>query len=205
LLVERTIALVHGIALLVLDVYSEKLLQNLRGTKVLHSVFHTLAYADVFDYPLTKPEVYRYLTSEEGTMEEVTRALSEDSLFTQTGEYFTLRGREGIVETRQRRAKIAARHWQKAIRYGQIIASLPFVKMVAITGSLAMNNTEEGKDIDYIHRLYDCHGTEPSLDVPRLITSNCPVCETGTRKTLSELSHHNKCPGIERTFPVCRA
>ena len=132
------------------DVYSENLLQKPRGAAVLQSVLHTLAYADVFDYPLTVSEVYRYLTSTTGTMEEVTHALSDETLFSQTGEYFTLRGREGIVETRKRRAQVAARLWRKAMRYGRIIASLPFVKMVAITGSLAMNNTDEGKDIDYM-------------------------------------------------------
>ncbi|HET6822551.1 MAG TPA: hypothetical protein VFH34_07865, partial [Anaerolineales bacterium] len=133
-----------------LDVYSENLLQTPRGAVILQSVFHTLAYADVFDYPLTVPEVYRYLTSTRGTIEEVTRALSDESLFSQTGGYFTLRGREVIVETRKRRARAAVRLWRKAIRYGRMIASLPFVKMVAITGSLAMNNTDEGKDIDYM-------------------------------------------------------
>jgi len=133
-----------------LDVYFEKLLQKPHRTIILQSVFYTLAYADVFDYPLTLPEVYRYLTSTRGTMEEVTRALSDESRFSQTGEYFTLRGREKIVETRKRRAQAAARLWRKAVRYGRIIASLPFVKMVAITGSLAMNNTEEDKDIDYM-------------------------------------------------------
>ena len=133
-----------------LDVYFENLLKKPHGTIVLQSVFHTLTYADVFDYPLTVPEVYRYLTSTSGTMEEVTRALSNESLFSQTGEYFTLRGREEIVETRKRRAQAAKRLWRKAVRYGQIIASLPFVNMVAITGSLAMNNTEEDKDIDYM-------------------------------------------------------
>ena len=132
------------------SVYSENLLQKPRETVVLQSVLHTLAYADVFDYPLTAPEVYRYLTSTRGTMEEVIRALSDERFFSQTGEYFTLRGRERIVEIRKRRAQVAAHLWRKAVRYGRIIASLPFVKMVAITGSLAMNNTEEGKDIDYM-------------------------------------------------------
>jgi hypothetical protein len=120
------------------------------GTGVLHSVFHTLAYADVFDYPLTVTEVYRYLTSVEASFEDISLALSDETLFSRIDGYYTLRGREGIVETRQRRADVADRLWYKAARYGQIIASLPFVRMVAVTGSLAMNNVEEGKDIDFM-------------------------------------------------------
>jgi hypothetical protein len=77
-----------------LDVSSENLLR---------SVFHTLAYADVFDYPLTAPEVYRYLTSTKAKLEEVTQVLSDSSLFSRVGEYFTLHGREEIVKTRERR------------------------------------------------------------------------------------------------------
>lgn len=118
--------------------------------KLLHSVHHTLAYADVFEYPLTAPEVYRYLTSTKATIAEVTRALSDRSLFSRTEEFFTLPGREEIVETRKRRAQVAARLWSKAARYGRIIARLPFVRMVAVTGSLAMNNTDEGKDVDFM-------------------------------------------------------
>jgi hypothetical protein len=178
------------IASLMLDISSENLSQKTHGTTpalpasasvVLQSVFHTLAYADVFDYPLTAPEVYRYLTSTKGTIEEVRRALSDKSLFTQTGEYFTLWGREAIVETRKRRAQVAARLWRKATRYGRIIASLPFVKMVAVTGSLAMNNTDEGKDIDFMivtapNHLWTCRAL--ALLIARVAklegTSLCP-------------------------------
>jgi hypothetical protein len=124
-----------------LDVSSENLLR---------SVFHTVAYADVFDYPLTAHEVYRYLSSANASFEDVYHALAYASLFSNVEDYYTLRGREKIVETRQRRAKVASRLWPKAARYGQIITSLPFVRMVAVTGSLAMNNVDEGKDIDYM-------------------------------------------------------
>lgn len=151
------------------------------GTKILQSVFHTLAYADVFDYPLSAHEVYRYLASTKASFEEVAQALTDGTRFTRVGDYFTLRGREGIVETRKQRAEIAARLWVKAARYGRIIASLPFVRMVAVTGSLSMNNTDEDKDVDYMivtapNRLWTCRAL--SLLIARLASlegvSLCP-------------------------------
>jgi hypothetical protein len=132
------------------DVFSENLPQKSHGTLVLNSVFHALAYADVFDYPLTAGEVYRYLPAVDASFDDVAQALAYEALFSKVEDCYTLLGREGIVETRRRRARVAKQLWAKAARYGRIIASLPFVRMVAVTGSLAMNNTDEGKDIDYM-------------------------------------------------------
>ena len=123
---------------------------NLSTESFLSSVFHTIAYADVFEYPLTAGEIHRYLISTKASFEEVCQALADDTRITAVGGYFTLRDREQLVETRKRRAEIAARLWNKARRYGRMIAWLPFVRMVAVTGSLAMNNTEEDKDIDFM-------------------------------------------------------
>ena len=133
-----------------LNVSPRDLPQKERGTAISQSVFQTVAYADVFDYPLTASEVYRYLTPPTGSFEDVIQVLTDEVLFTRVGDYFALRGREEIVETRRRRAKVAARLWVKASRYGRILASLPFVRMVSVTGSLAMNNADEGKDVDYM-------------------------------------------------------
>jgi len=69
----------------VLDVSSESFLR---------AIFHTLAYADVFEFPLRAPEVYRYLTSTRATLEQVRQALADETRFSQVGDYFTLRGRE---------------------------------------------------------------------------------------------------------------
>lgn len=154
-----------------LDIPSKNLPQKAHGTTVLHSVLHTLAYADVFDYPLTAHEVYLYLASANASFEEVAQTLENKALFSKIGAYYTLRGREEIVETRKQRARVASRLWPKAARYGRMIASLPFVRMVAITGSLAMNNTDEGKDVDYLivtapNHLWTCRAL--SLLVARL-------------------------------------
>ena len=133
-----------------LDVSPENLPQKARGTTVLRSVFQTLAYADVFDYALTAHEVYRYLAWVNASFEDVTEVLENTVLFSKIRDYYTLSGREQIVEIREQRAQVAGRLWPKAVWYGRLIASLPFVKMLAVTGSLAMNNTAEGKDIDYL-------------------------------------------------------
>ena len=132
-----------------------------KASVALHAVFQTLAYADIFDYPLTASEVYRFLPLRRVSRQEVVRILQDETHFTQLDGYFTLRGREPIVETRKRREEVAAQMWRKARRYGWIIASLPFVRMVAVTGSLAMNNTDEGRDVDYLivtapGRLWTC-------------------------------------------------
>ncbi len=58
--------------------------------------------------------------------------------------------RENLAALRQARAAPAARLWQDARKYGNLIAHLPFVRMVAVTGALAMDNVEADDDIDYL-------------------------------------------------------
>ena len=188
--------------------------------QLLHSIFHTLAYADVFDYPLTAPEVYRYLTSRKFGFEEVRHALSDKSLFSQSGEFFTLRGREGIVETRKRRGQVAARLWRKAVLYGRMLAHLPFVRMVAITGSLAMNNTDEGKDVDFMivtapNHLWTCRAL--SLLIARvaklerislcpnyLVTTNALELKERSLYVAHELAQMVPLSGMETYDEICR-
>ncbi len=117
------------------------------------AILRTIAYADVFDYPLTAAEIHRYLAQLPSSLEAVRSALESSTLvprrLSRCDEFFCLPGREHTVETRLRRAQAAARMWPRALRYGRIIAQLPFVRMVAVTGALAMDNVEPGDDIDY--------------------------------------------------------
>ena len=116
------------------------------------AILHTLAYADVFDYPLTASEIHRYLVGVPSTLACVQETLNNTlpkTYISQIGEYFTLPGREGLTETRARRTAHSAQIWPQAVAYGRRLANFPFVRMIALTGALAVQNVEEGADIDY--------------------------------------------------------
>jgi hypothetical protein len=120
------------------------------------AVWRTIVYADVFDYPLTPAEIHFYLEGVAAAPAEVENALRHGRLLPQylayRPPYYMLPGREEISQIRQRREAVSQVLWPAAARYGRLIASLPFVRMVAVTGSLAVNNVDErrGADIDYL-------------------------------------------------------
>jgi hypothetical protein len=120
------------------------------------AVWRTIAYSDVFDYPLRLPEIHYYLEGVPAALEEVERVLANGRLrphhLVYRSPYYMLPGREAIGQIRQRRETFSQALWPAAVRYGRLIASLPFVRMVAVTGSLAVNNVDErvGTDIDYL-------------------------------------------------------
>jgi hypothetical protein len=119
------------------------------------AILWTVAYADLFDYPLTFQEAHRYLVGVQASLSMVQDAveeglLAEGRLVRQRG-YLALPGRESIVETRRRREAASARMWRLGMLFGTAIASLPFVRMVAVTGALAVDNVEEKEaDVDYL-------------------------------------------------------
>ncbi len=120
---------------------------------LVHAILDTLAYADLFDYAMTPEEIHRYLIEHVATIHEVTLALDDctglDGRAVRTGGFLTLRRREHLAALRHARSKHAARLWRKAHRYAWILAHLPFVRMIAVSGALAANNPgERDDDID---------------------------------------------------------
>lgn len=123
------------------------------GSDLGLAILKTLAYADIFNYPLTVQEIHRYLVGVRAALSAVESILASPGLSNSialTGKYYFLPGRQEIVQTRLRRSKIARLLWPQALSYGLQISGLPFVRMVAVTGALAVNNVEEGADVDYL-------------------------------------------------------
>ncbi|MBN1260104.1 MAG: hypothetical protein JXB35_05435 [Anaerolineae bacterium] len=121
---------------------------------VEEAILYTVSYADVFNYPLTVEEIHRYLVGMPASLAEVKAVtgglVHTTGLLRQQDGFVMLEGREFLAGLRQRRAQVAAAMWPRALRYGRAIARLPFVRMVAVTGALTMDNVEAGDDYDYL-------------------------------------------------------
>lgn len=121
-----------------------------RRAIVGRAVVEAVAYADVFDWPLTAPEIHRFLV-EPALLAEVDEALRWsrlDEFVSQTAGLVTLTGREHLPLERRAREVRSAALWPHAVRYASLIGALPFVRMVAVTGSLAASAVTEKADID---------------------------------------------------------
>jgi len=114
------------------------------------AILRAIVYADVFDYPLTSGEIHHYLighpASASAIEERLARAGGLRERLGSISPFWFLPGREDLVSVRQEREAFARRLWPAACRYSQWIAAVPFVRMVALTGSLAMNNVSSPHD-----------------------------------------------------------
>ncbi|MBK8822983.1 MAG: hypothetical protein IPN58_10345 [Anaerolineales bacterium] len=116
---------------------------------IKNAIVETLAYSDIFDYPLTAEELHRFLVAPAERHEVERCAASTPNVFFEAGYYF-LAGRSEIVDIRKRRESASRKAYRRAMFYGRILGRLPFVRMVALTGSLAMLNLSKNPDMDFM-------------------------------------------------------
>jgi len=126
-------------------------------------ILTTLAYYDVMDYPMTSFEIWKYLTiaNQRPTAKgqrsffllDVINELESENLKKKIEEYrgfFFLEGRKNLVEQRIRRNKIAESKYKILLRVANVLRFVPYVRMVAVTGRMAMKNAEEKSDLDML-------------------------------------------------------
>lgn len=122
-------------------------------------VFNTLVYYDCFDYPLSLFEIWKHLLldDEEGAdfrhdlfsvATVVDGLVREGKVVCQRGMY-VLAGRETLVPQRLREEKISVQKLRRARRLIAWLRFVPFVRMIGITGSLAMKKSEPQSDWDF--------------------------------------------------------
>lgn len=123
----------------------------------------TLAYYDVLNFPMAAVEVWRHLIRWEGNgtdqlsfpvpLGAVVAGLDglvrEGRLETERG-FYVLPGRVGLVSERLSRMRASLPRIRGARRLARLLRFVPFVRMVFLTGSLAMKNGDRESDWDLL-------------------------------------------------------
>ncbi len=114
------------------------------------AILYTLLYADLFEYPLTREQVFERLLLRKADRNEIDHALQNliDSEVEERDGFVFIKGRSSLVEIRLRRKELSEETWPHAHKYARWFRHIPFVRMVAVSGSLAVENTNDEGDVD---------------------------------------------------------
>ncbi|MEJ2347829.1 MAG: nucleotidyltransferase domain-containing protein [Patescibacteria group bacterium] len=105
----------------------------------------SLIYHDIFDYPLTPLELIKWTAGESFKLKNI----KDVKIGTQNGFLF-INGKEGATLKRIMRKRVSERKIAQARKAAKILSILPTIRMIGISGSLAMNNASEESDIDFL-------------------------------------------------------
>jgi hypothetical protein len=115
------------------------------------AVLRALAYSDIFDFAPDRSALYlalEYPGIPPARFEQMLRDMQAEGAIIVDGERCMLAGRETLSTVWRRRQGQSALKAQSARRYTSLIRCLPFIRMVAITGTLAAQSAESSDDID---------------------------------------------------------
>jgi len=116
-----------------------------------HAISKTLVYSDIFDYPLTKAELWRYLiTSNKVSKSEFEQNLKKHPQVEYYKGYFILKGKKTLIRKREEKIKTNQIKKTIALRAAKILSLVPGVVFVGISGSVSMQNADDNDDIDLI-------------------------------------------------------
>lgn len=114
------------------------------------SILKTIAFFDIFSFPLTAEEIEEYLYNYRSPIhiKEIKGTLVAMENVEKIHDYYVLKGRGKITDLRKSSKFISEKFWGRVKQYGQYITQVPFVTMVAVCNNLAYDNATELSDID---------------------------------------------------------
>lgn len=134
-------------------------MDKVKSTPCRQSIQKTLAYSSVFKYPLTYHQlVSRLISKDNFSGKQIRKDLKKqlkDNLIDKisekedkTGDKYILLGIKPVDwNERSENTKNIIKRNEKVLKY---IARIPWIKMIAVTGSAANYNMEEKEDIDLL-------------------------------------------------------
>lgn len=114
-------------------------------------ILATLTYFNLFDYPLKRREIFVFLgnTCSSNEFDDALSLLVDDAVVYRIGEFYSLRNEYSLSQRRTRGNEKARLMLKKADKAARIISHFPYVRGVAVSGSLSKNYADDTADIDF--------------------------------------------------------
>ena len=113
------------------------------------AILKTLLYSNLFGYPLTEEELYNFLITEKIEKKKFSQILINGKFpFSSERGFYFLGGNKQLIKNRQARELISQIKLKKAKKIIKKLSLIPTIKLIGISGTLAMKNCEKDDDID---------------------------------------------------------
>ena len=114
-------------------------------------ILNTLAYFDIFHYPITNEEIRSFLCHDvqQVHIDATLQLLIADEMVFKLGEFYALRNEPCLATRRCKGNLLAMKEMQHARRASNILSKFPYIKGLAISGSLSKNFADENADVDF--------------------------------------------------------
>lgn len=167
----------------------------MKDNKIYYAIIRTLSYSDVFDYPLLKSELWKFLNirtqvnknSFNKTLNQMIRARKIEA----KNRHHFLIGRKKIVFERLKRERISIDKLEVAKKAAKILSFIPTIKLIGISGSLSLKNAQIIDDVDFF-----IITTHNSVWITRFFV-NVLLLLTGYKRSIQDLHGMNLvCPNL---------
>jgi len=99
---------------------------------------------------ISKATLYEQSLNFERILETLDNSPALAKLIGQKNGFYFLKDRTGLVKQRITRQKLADQRWGRIRRMIKLLQSIPYIRLIMLSGSLAMNNPKKESDIDLL-------------------------------------------------------
>lgn len=120
---------------------------------VSERILQAVLYADIFQHPMTEREVWRWMPthvriSKTVFHKELMRLVEQKKVAVCTP-FVVIPTHKKYLGMHAGRLMVSRKKWKIAYRVANILRLVPTILFVGVTGSLAMNNTDDHDDVDF--------------------------------------------------------
>lgn len=115
------------------------------------NILKTLAYFDVFNYPLTRDEILSFSREklDQASIDESLDLLIRGRIIFKLGEFYALKDQPFLADRRLNGNQHAIKKIAIAEKVAKILSWFPFVQSVAVSGSLSKQFATKDSDLDF--------------------------------------------------------